>query len=173
MKRLSLIPTHSRRTILVAVVVVFTVSTNVSISKSAGNAGDYRRTPPPLDPPRDPGPIPTIGGGTVTIEPGPTIIVTRRGVVEAADTTAADTSASRPKTTVTPDPPTSPTPVPPTVTVSGSRAIGAAPDANKVLTGRNPTPTLEPPRDPGPIPTVGGGTVTIEPGPTIEATRRG
>jgi hypothetical protein len=152
MKIRSLIPTHYQRTILAAVVVAFTVSTNVS----AGHAEGHRGTPPPLDPPRDPGPIPTIGGGTVTIEPGPTIIVTRRGIVSAA------------ANAVTPMPST---PIPPTV--AGSNVMGATPDANKVLAGRNPTPTLEPPRDPGPIPTIGGGTVTIEPGPTIEATRRG
>jgi hypothetical protein len=168
MKRLSLIPTHSRRTILVAVVVAFTVSTNVGISKSAGHAEGRRGTPPPLDPPRDPGPIPTVGGGTVTIEPGPTIIVTRRGVVNAGANAAADTSGSRRKTTSLPGfTPTPVTSVPPTVAVSESS------DSSKILAGRGPTPTLEPPRDPGPIPTVGGGTVTIEPGPTIEATRRG
>ena len=132
MKILSLIPTYSRRTILVAVVVAFTVSTNVSISKSSGNVGDYRRTPPPLDPPRDPGPIPTVGGGTVTVEPGPTIIVTRRGVVEAA-AAAADTSASRRKSTSLPGfTPTPSTSVPPTVTVAGSSVMGATPVLTRV-----------------------------------------
>jgi hypothetical protein len=171
MKILSLIPTHYQRTIFAAIVVAATVSSNMSISKSAGNEDERRRSTPTLEPPRDPGPIPTVGGGTVTVEPGPTIIVTRRGVVEAA-AAAVDTSASRRRTTSLPGfTPTPVTSVPPTV--AGSNVMGATPGANKVLAGRGPTPTLEPPRDPGPIPTVGGGTVTIEPGPTIEATRRG
>jgi hypothetical protein len=133
MKILLPLQTQYRRAVLIVVVTVFVVSTNVSLSKSAGMSEGRRGPTPTLEPPRDPGPIPTIGGGTVTIEPGPTVIVTRSGVMGALATPAADTSEAR----------------------------------------RRATPTLEPPRDPGPIPTIGGGTVTIEPGPTVIVTRSG
>jgi hypothetical protein len=114
------------------------------------------------------------------------VALTNAGVSKAADVdqglsiksmlaaTQRPTASPEPTSTVPGEP--HPTVIPthgyPPPLVPVARITG--PDVpSDVWESLNPTPTLEPPRDPGPIPTIGGGTITLEPLPTIIVTRVG